>query len=145
MASDPVKSEKDRNPSMGSDPAVEQREHASRFSDGGNGDTSSPDGSGDKARLEASHKLANPLAGLSQDRLAAMGEEYAQRNGMTSEEDVRAFRLGAMIAGNMNQFDIVQGLSEHELDVLRREDTHKWSNPFMLYAVIAGMSCLPSN
>jgi hypothetical protein len=136
---DPVKSEKTRSPSPGSDPAVEQREHASRLSDGDVGYSSGPDGSGDKARQNASQKLANPLAGLSTDRLGAMGEEYAQKNGMTDEEDVRAFRLGAIIAGNMNKFDTVEGLNEHELDVLRREDTHKWSNPKMLYAVIAGM------
>jgi hypothetical protein len=147
MASDPIKSEKDgdRRSSLSS-PDVEQREHASRFSEGNeihHGDDSSP-AVGDKERLEASHKLANPLAGLTPERLGAMGEDYARRNGMNDEEDVRAFRLGAMIAGNMNKFDTVQGLSERELEVLRREETHKWSNPWMLYAVIAGTTLLDS-
>jgi hypothetical protein len=104
------------------------------------GEQSSHDGnnaSGERPQWKAaSAKMANPLAGLSPERLAAMGEEYCQRHGITAEEDVRAFRLGAMIAGDMNKFDTVNGLTEREMDVLQRETTHKWSNPSMLYWVI---------
>ncbi|KAI1373760.1 hypothetical protein F4677DRAFT_188462 [Hypoxylon crocopeplum] len=90
----------------------------------------------DKRRLEASAKLENPLAGLTPDQLGDRGEEFCRIHGITDEEDIRAFRLGAMIAGNMNKYDTVDGLTDREREVLDREITHKWSNPTMLYAVI---------
>ncbi|KAK8094556.1 hypothetical protein PG997_001241 [Apiospora hydei] len=94
-----------------------------------------------RKRLEASAKLENPLRGLSATELARRGEEFCARHGLTAEDDVRAFRLGAVIAGNMNQYDAVampEGLQlmDRERDVLDREVTHKWSQPTMLYAVI---------
>lgn len=91
------------------------------------------------ARLEASKKIANPLAGLSPQRLEAMGEEYATMAGLTSEEDIRAFRLGARIAGDESNYDLIPGLTEREKEVLVRETTHKWSNPPMLYWVVVSM------
>lgn len=92
-----------------------------------------------RERREASQKLANPLAGLGPERLAAMGEDYAKLAGLTSEEDMRAFRLGAMVAGDQTRYDLVPGLTEREREVLEREKTHKWSNPSMLYWVIISM------
>jgi len=91
-------------------------------------------------RLGISQKLANPLSGLSQERLATMGEEYARLAGLTDEEDLRAFRLGAMIAGDQTRYDTVAELTDREREVLERETTHKWSNPRMLYWVIASKS-----
>ncbi|KAI0445585.1 sugar transporter-domain-containing protein [Xylaria telfairii] len=91
---------------------------------------------GQRKRLEASARLENPLAGLSPEQLAQRGEDFCKQHGLTDEEDVRAFRLGAMIAGNMNKYDAVADLTPREREVLDREITHKWSNPTMLYAVI---------
>ncbi|KAI1107365.1 hypothetical protein F4804DRAFT_198031 [Jackrogersella minutella] len=91
---------------------------------------------GERQRLEASAKLANPLGGLTPEQLARRGEDFCSQHGITGEEDIRAFRLGAMIAGNMNKYDTVDGLTEREREVLDRELTHRWSNPKMLYAVI---------
>lgn len=51
--------------------------------------------------------MANPLAGLSQDALVCMADEYCTEFGFTNEEDVRVFRLGARIAGNEFQYDTV--------------------------------------
>ncbi|KAK6081290.1 hypothetical protein SCUP515_02978 [Seiridium cupressi] len=90
----------------------------------------------ERKRLEASAQLENPLAGLSQSELGRRGEEFCAKHGFNEEEDIRAFKLGAMIAGNMNKYDTVDGLNDREKDVLDREITHKWSNPNMLYAVI---------
>lgn len=89
-----------------------------------------------KRRLEASAMLENPLAGYSPDQLAQRGESFCKQHGFADEEDIRAFRLGAMIAGNMNKYDAVDGLTDREREVLGREITHKWSNPSVLYAVI---------
>ncbi|KAI0479242.1 hypothetical protein GGR56DRAFT_665064 [Xylariaceae sp. FL0804] len=91
---------------------------------------------GEMRRREASAKLENPLAGLSQDQLAARGAEFCAKHGFTAADDVRAFRLGAMIAGNMNRYDSIKDLTGREREVLDREITHKWSNPIMLYLVI---------
>ncbi|TGJ85376.1 hypothetical protein E0Z10_g3390 [Xylaria hypoxylon] len=91
---------------------------------------------GQRKRLEASARLENPLADFSPKQLAQRGEDFCKQHGITDEEDIRAFRLGAMIAGNMNKYDTVEGLTDREKDVLDREITHKWSNPTMLYAVI---------
>lgn len=95
----------------------------------------------ERKRLEASAKLENPLRGLSATELARRGEEFCARHGLTAEDDVRAFRLGAVIAGYLNQYDAVAmpeglALTDRERDVLDREVTHKWSQPTMLYAVI---------
>lgn len=89
-----------------------------------------------RRRLEASAKLENPLAGLTPEQLSHMGEEFCAKHGITEEEDIRAFRLGAMISGNMNQFTSIDELTDRERNVLDREITHKWSNPMMLYAVV---------
>ncbi|KAI1506519.1 sugar transporter-domain-containing protein [Biscogniauxia marginata] len=93
-------------------------------------------GEGQRKRLEASAKLENPLAGLTPDELATRGEEYCAKHGITDEADIRAFRLGAMIAGDYNRYDAISELTAEEKEVLDREITHKWSNPGMLYAVI---------
>ena len=89
-----------------------------------------------RRRLEASAKLENPLHGLTPADLERRGEEFCARHGIEDAEDVRAFRLGAVIAGNMNKYDEVEGLTDREREVLDRELTHKWKNPRMLYAVI---------
>ncbi|KAK1776985.1 hypothetical protein QBC45DRAFT_452751 [Copromyces sp. CBS 386.78] len=116
--------------SSGSAPgtAYEHEDHAASTSN----QTRNPE----KARLEASKKLANPLAGLDPERLEKMGAEYAQMAGLTSDEDVRAFRLGARIAGDESNYDTIPELTEREKEVLVRETTHKWSNPPMLYWVV---------
>ncbi|KAK1754591.1 hypothetical protein QBC47DRAFT_384385 [Echria macrotheca] len=116
-----------RSNSSGSATAFSHTDHVHNRAPGG--------GSGDD-RQAANKKLANPLAGLSQDRLAAMGEAYAARAGLTDAEDVRAFRLGAIIAGDHTRYDAVTELTEREREVLERETTHKWSNPGMLYWVV---------
>ncbi|KAI1471190.1 uncharacterized protein F4812DRAFT_467375 [Daldinia caldariorum] len=91
---------------------------------------------GERKRLEATAKLENPLAGLSQTQLAQQGEEFCAKHGITDAEDIRAFRLGAMIAGNLNKYDTIDELTDREKGILDKEITHKWSNPKMLYAVI---------
>ncbi|EMR61799.1 putative mfs sugar transporter protein [Eutypa lata UCREL1] len=89
-----------------------------------------------RQRLEATAKLENPLHGLTAAELAQRGEAFCARHGIEGAADVRAFRLGAVIAGNRNKYDAVGELTDAERGVLDRELTHKWKNPRMLYAVI---------
>ncbi|OAA67205.1 Sugar/inositol transporter [Niveomyces insectorum RCEF 264] len=107
---------------------------------------------------EWSSKLSNPLVGIPPDDLAAMGERYCRQHIGNDEADVRAFRLGAVIAAdpamytggnaatsdddNNNNRSLYGGgpffeqLTDKERSVLEREETHKWSNPRQLYALI---------
>ncbi|KZF20016.1 MFS sugar transporter [Xylona heveae TC161] len=90
----------------------------------------------ERARRNLNAKLANPLAGYSHAELEQLGEEYALKNQVGEMEDVRAFRLGAVLAQDPARFDTVKGLEEGELAILRKEFTHRWSQPRLLYLVI---------
>ena len=143
---DPSNGEKDhfeRNSSTDSKTEVEHADHAEYAGSSSRSQEHprhAPADGMDGQRVEASHKLAHPLAGLNAKQLARLGEDYARKAGLTDEEDLRAFRLGAMIAGDENKFDTISDLTEREREVLGRELTHKWSNPSMLYWVIVSKS-----
>lgn len=80
--------------------------------------------------------LANPLAGYSNSQLMQMGEDYVRKHEIGNEEDIRAFRLAAIIAKDPLKFDTVDGLTKEELLVLKEEFTQKWRQPKLLYIVI---------
>ncbi|KAH7149893.1 hypothetical protein B0J13DRAFT_673666 [Dactylonectria estremocensis] len=95
----------------------------------------------------SSSKAAHPLAGYTHQQLAHMGEQYAREHqGLTDEDEIRAFRLGAIIAGDMDADDnveslrekyvAVEGLTEEERSTLVDEVEHKWRNPKMLYFLV---------
>ncbi|GJC82591.1 putative metabolite transport protein YwtG [Colletotrichum liriopes] len=134
MAADP-KREKlgDQSSPDRSETEVSHMDHPGRFSEATAIDEE------ERKRLEASRKLENPLASLTPEQLAQKGEDYCREHGIDDEEDIRAFRLGAMIAGNMNKYDTMAELTAQERAVLDGETTHKWRNPKMLYGVVAGM------
>ncbi|KAI9848143.1 MAG: hypothetical protein M1838_000639 [Thelocarpon superellum] len=88
------------------------------------------------ARRNLNAKLANPLAGYSHEELEAMGEAYAKKHQVGDEEDIQAFRQGAVCAQNPTKYDACTGLSEVDRDIMRREFTNRWSQPRLLYLVI---------
>jgi hypothetical protein len=90
----------------------------------------------DQLRANINAKIANPLAGFSHAELSAKGEEYVRKHQIGDEEDIRAFRLGAILAQNPNKHAEVDGITAEESDVLTREITNKWSQPRLLYLVI---------
>ncbi len=55
---------------------------------------------------------------------------------LVEPEDFRAFEIGAVLAQNPKKFEAVEGLRPEELDVLRREFSSRWSQPWLLYLVI---------
>lgn len=131
-------SEKDQRPEFDDSASKGDFEHKSH-----NGSVRSVQGpsaasdDGLRQRHDASAKMANPLAGLSQEVVVRMAEEYCAQHGFTAEEDLRVFRLGAMIAGNSFQWDTVEGLTDTEKEALQKEVDHKWkANPMKLYGVI---------
>jgi hypothetical protein len=76
-------------------------------------------------------KLRNPLAGFSKEELFADVESFAQqKNLMFALEDLKK---GALISQDPNNFEELNELSEEDKEKIRREKTHRWSQPFMLY------------
>lgn len=77
----------------------------------------------EELRAHANARLANPLAGFSHDELALKAEAYVRDNRIGDDEDIRAFRLGAILAQNQNRWRELEGLSIEESEVLEREIT----------------------
>lgn len=55
---------------------------------------------------------------------------------MVEPEDFRAFELGAVLAQNPKAYENVVGLRPEEIEVLRKEFSSRWSQPWLLYLVI---------
>lgn len=90
----------------------------------------------ERERLRANAKLANPLARISHAQLEDMGEKYAMKYQIGAKEDIRAFQKGAVLAQDPMKFESVQDLTSEELAILRKEFTHRWSQPKLMYIVI---------
>ncbi|OJJ51343.1 hypothetical protein ASPZODRAFT_364370 [Penicilliopsis zonata CBS 506.65] len=73
----------------------------------------------------------NPLAGVPKEKLLEDVEKFCRQYGLEDHLDV--FRKGALISQNPAQAQYLTELTEDEKAVLRREHTHKWSQPWQLY------------
>ena len=77
--------------------------------------------------------LRNPLSGMSETDVMADVNQFVDDRGL--HEHRTAFQKGAMMAraGNTpNGYEQLSILSNEEKDWLRHEDTHRWSQPFMV-------------
>jgi hypothetical protein len=91
----------------------------------------------DRIRERVNERLANPLAGYTHEELASMGEEFARRYiARPYDDDIAAFRLGAVCAQDPTRSDSVAGLSDRDRDILREEFTNRWKQPRLLYLLI---------
>ncbi|SPO03412.1 related to myo-inositol transport protein ITR1 [Cephalotrichum gorgonifer] len=88
------------------------------------------------SRPVASSRLENPLAGLVPEQLQEHADVFCAKHAISDEEDVRAFRLGAQMAGTEGAWESVPGLTDEERSVLKTEKESKWTNPRMLYLVV---------
>ncbi|KAL6300612.1 hypothetical protein BKA93DRAFT_828919 [Sparassis latifolia] len=79
-------------------------------------------------------KLANPLAGIPHEQLAEDAAEFAKTHGLghLTEE----FKKGAIIAQDPTAFESLTILTDEDKDVLRRELTHRWHQPWQLYYLV---------
>ena len=81
--------------------------------------------------------LRNPLTGMSTEETLADVDHFVDEKGLGEYRE--AFRKGALLA-RVNQrpdgFEYVDYLSEEEKEVLRREISKRWSQPFMLYFLV---------
>lgn len=76
-------------------------------------------------------KIRNPLADFTKEELFADVESFAQEKDlMFAIEDLKK---GALIAQDPTSLEEFSELSEEEKESIRREKSHRWSQPFMLY------------
>lgn len=83
------------------------------------------------APVAQNRKLKNPLAGLTQEELFRDVEQFAREKNL--EHIVEDLKKGALIAQDPKVFEELDGLSESDKELLRREKTHRWHQPWMMY------------
>ncbi|KAL4992674.1 hypothetical protein BDW68DRAFT_173062 [Aspergillus falconensis] len=76
-------------------------------------------------------KLHNPLAVLTREQLLKDVEQFAREKDL--ENILPELRKGALVAQNPRIFEDLPDLSEEDKNFLRREKTHRWHQPFMMY------------
>ena len=86
----------------------------------------------DESKLSAAFE--NPLANIPKEQLFEEVEIFCRDHGLAEYTDV--FRKGALVAQSPNTIDGIQELSQEDRDVLIREHTHRWSQPWMLYWLV---------
>ncbi|KAI1496272.1 sugar transporter-domain-containing protein [Biscogniauxia marginata] len=82
-------------------------------------------------------KISNPLAGIPRDQLFANVDSFVNQHGLGEYRSV--LRKGALISQDPACFEDIQGeeaLDEAEIYALKREITHKWRVPKILYLTI---------
>ncbi|KAF9559864.1 hypothetical protein CPC08DRAFT_742953 [Agrocybe pediades] len=79
-------------------------------------------------------RIQNPLHGIPRDELFAQVDAFAKEQNL---EDIQPFlRKGALLAQNPRDFESIEELDKDDLNIIRREVTHKWDQPRALYATI---------
>lgn len=73
----------------------------------------------------------NPLSGLTKEELFSDVEAFARDKNL--EHILDDLKRGALVAQDPRSFESLSELSEGEKELLRREKTHRWSQPFMMY------------
>ena len=86
------------------------------------------------AKDDVNLKLANPLAGISQDQLLRDGAAFAHRYNLGHLE--KEFAKGAVIAQDPLRFELLTILDETDKEILRHEQNNKWSQPKDLYMLV---------
>jgi uncharacterized protein (DUF885 family) len=76
-------------------------------------------------------KQKNPLAGLTTEELFKDVERFAQEKDL--EHILPDLKKGALVAQDPKRFEDLSDLTEEDKEVLRREKTHRWHQPFMMY------------
>lgn len=85
----------------------------------------------DVIKSDEKTKQKNPLAGLTKEELMENVEAFAREKDL--EHILDDLKKGALVAQDPKAFESLGELSEEEKDWLRRETTHKWHQPFMMY------------
>ncbi|KAL1412168.1 hypothetical protein Q8F55_003177 [Vanrija albida] len=84
--------------------------------------------------MNMSAKIQNPLFGIPKEELFEDVEVFCRDKGFT--ENVAVFKKGALIGQNPHAFETYPELDEDDKYWLRRETTHKWSQPRALVMTV---------
>lgn len=79
-------------------------------------------------------RIKNPLSGIPKAQLLGDVEEFARQKELT--DIVVLLKKGALVAQDPPSFEAIEELDEDDKVALRREITHKWSQPRILYLTI---------
>lgn len=79
-------------------------------------------------------RIKNPLAGIPKAQLLDNVEQFAKEKDLTDISGL--LKKGALVAQDPTAFETFAELDEDEKVALRREVTHKWSQPRILYFTI---------
>ncbi|PBK68073.1 hypothetical protein ARMSODRAFT_937544 [Armillaria solidipes] len=79
-------------------------------------------------------RIQNPLHGIPQDKLLAQVEEFTREKDF--DEYIETFKKGALLAQRPSEFETLPLLDESDREAIRREKTHKWSQPKDLYITV---------
>ncbi|KAE8160082.1 hypothetical protein BDV40DRAFT_290397 [Aspergillus tamarii] len=73
----------------------------------------------------------NPLDGIPRQQLMEDVDRFCVQYGLEAHQEL--FRKGALISQNPQDAHNIPELTEDEREAIRREHTHKWSQPWQLY------------
>ena len=82
----------------------------------------------------ANARLANPLGGLTDEEVMHNAAEFAKANNLPVED----FRKGALVAKHPLRYEMISQLDEKDRESLRREVTHPYHQPKVLYHLVVG-------
>ncbi len=79
-------------------------------------------------------RIKNPLAGITREQLIEDVDLFAKENDLM--DILPLLQKGALVAQNPGMIDTIPELDEADREVLRRERSHRWDHPKMLYFTI---------
>ncbi|KAI0075386.1 hypothetical protein K474DRAFT_1664337 [Panus rudis PR-1116 ss-1] len=88
----------------------------------------------DNVGTNVNAKLANPLNGIPHDQLVDDAARFADEHGLGHLRET--FKKGALVAQDPTKFESLSILDEEDKQVLRREITHRWDQPWQLYYLV---------
>ena len=83
---------------------------------------------------EAVRYIENPLAVKSREAVIRDVKRFVQEVGITDDEEV--FIKGALVARDPDNFENIPELTDEDKAALRKEVTHRWHQPFMMYFLV---------
>ncbi|KAF8808916.1 sugar transporter [Phlegmacium glaucopus] len=79
-------------------------------------------------------RIQNPLRGIPRAKLLQQVEAFLEEKGLEDKLDL--FQKAALLAQNPKDFEELPELTEKDRAIIRRETTHKWSQPRDLYLTV---------
>ncbi|KAF9446294.1 hypothetical protein P691DRAFT_776969 [Macrolepiota fuliginosa MF-IS2] len=79
-------------------------------------------------------KIQNPLYGIPREKLLKQVATFTEEKGF--EDKLELFQKAALLAQDPKNFENIPELTESDKAFIRRETTHKWSQPRALYMTV---------